>query len=81
MIAQDGKVALVFNGEIYNFQPLRDELRALGYVFATTSDTEVLLNAWRAWGVDCLRRLRGMFAFALWDGEREILFSGPRPVW
>jgi asparagine synthase (glutamine-hydrolysing) len=74
MVARDGLIALVFNGEIYNFQALRDELRAQGYVFATHSDTEVLLNAWRAWGVDCLRRLRGMFAFALWDAGREILF-------
>ena len=74
MISGDKQIALVFNGEIYNFQVLRDELRAQGYVFATHSDTEVLLNAWRAWGVDCLRRLRGMFAFALWDAGREILF-------
>ncbi|MDR3451064.1 MAG: asparagine synthase (glutamine-hydrolyzing) [Alphaproteobacteria bacterium] len=74
MYSTDGQIALVFNGEIYNFQALRDELRAQGFVFSTNSDTEVLLNAWRAWGVDCLRRLRGMFSFALWDAGREILF-------
>jgi asparagine synthase (glutamine-hydrolysing) len=73
MFSGDGQIALVFNGEIYNFQSLRDELRAQGFVFATQSDTEVLLNAWRAWGVDCLRRLRGMFAFALWDAGREVM--------
>ena len=85
MFSSDGQIALVFNGEIYNFQILREELRAQGYVFATNSDTEVLLNAWRAWGVDSLRRLRGMFAFALWDAGREILFIardafGKKPV-
>jgi asparagine synthase (glutamine-hydrolysing) len=74
MLSTDGQIALVFNGEIYNFGALRDELRAQGFIFATHSDTEVLLHAWRAWGVDCLRRLRGMFAFALWDAGREILF-------
>ena len=70
MFSGDGQIALIFNGEIYNFQTLRDE----GFIFSTNSDTEVLLNAWRAWGVDCLRRLRGMFAFALWDAGRETLF-------
>jgi asparagine synthase (glutamine-hydrolysing) len=85
MFSGDRQIALVFNGEIYNFQPLRDELRAEGYIFTTNSDTEVLLNSWRAWGVDCLRRLRGMFAFVLWDAGREILFIardrfGKKPV-
>ncbi len=74
MLSTDGKIALVYNGEIYNFQALRRELIALGFDFETRSDTEVLLNAWRAWGVDCLPRLRGMFAFALWDGEQDVLF-------
>jgi len=74
MHSADGLITLVFNGEIYNFQELREELRALGWIFSTTSDTEVLLNAYRAWGVDCLRRFRGMFAFALWDAGREQLF-------
>lgn len=74
MLSTDGQIALIFNGEIYNFQALRDDLRAQGFIFTTQSDTEVLINAWRAWGVDCLRRLRGMFAFALWDAGREMLF-------
>jgi asparagine synthase (glutamine-hydrolysing) len=67
-------IVLVFNGEIYNFAELRRELQGLGYSFTTSSDTEVLLHAYRAWGCECLRRLRGMFAFALWDSGRDRLF-------
>jgi len=66
--------ALVFNGEIYNFQELRRELEQLGAVFRTHSDTEVLLLAYRQWGAACLERLRGMFAFALWDAAERRLF-------
>jgi len=85
MYSQDGQIALIFNGEIYNFQTLREDMRAQGFVFTTNSDTEVVLNAWRAWGVDCLRRFRGMFALVLWDASREILFIardrfGKKPV-
>lgn len=69
-----GELAIVFNGEIYNFRELRAELSALGHTFATSSDTEVLLQAWRCWGPDCLKRLEGMFAFALWDGAQEKLY-------
>ena len=67
-------VALVFNGEIYNYRLLRDELVALGHVFRTKSDTEVVLQSWLAWGPDCVRRLRGMFAFAIWDRSQQTLF-------
>ncbi|TQK05238.1 XrtA/PEP-CTERM system amidotransferase [Herbaspirillum sp. SJZ107] len=67
-------VALVFNGEIYNYRLLRDELIALGHVFRTKSDTEVVLQSWLAWGPDCVRRLRGMFAFAIWDRSQQTLF-------
>lgn len=74
MLSDDGQMVLVFNGEIYNFHELRRELAALGYGFRTNSDTEVLLNAYRAWGSECVARLRGMFAFALWDATRERLF-------
>ncbi|MFO1242199.1 MAG: asparagine synthase (glutamine-hydrolyzing) [Rickettsiales bacterium] len=74
MHSPDGTISLVFNGEIYNFMELRDELKALGHIFRTTSDTEVLLEAYRAWGVDCVKRFRGMFAFALWDAAEEELF-------
>ncbi len=69
-----GGLAIVFNGEIYNFRELRTQLAALGHTFTTNSDTEVLLQAWRRWGPDCLTRLEGMFAFALWDGAQEKLY-------
>ena len=71
---EDGSVAVVFNGEIYNFQELIPELTALGHVFHTRSDTEAIVHAWEAWGPDCVKRFRGMFAFALWDRNRETLF-------
>jgi asparagine synthase (glutamine-hydrolysing) len=70
----DGSVVIVFNGEIYNYQALMAELKALGHVFRTKSDTEVIVNAWRAWGEACVKRLRGMFAFALWDREKQTFF-------
>lgn len=71
---RQGKLTIVFNGEIYNFRELRAELSALGHHFTTSSDTEVLLQAWQRWGPDCLARLEGMFAFALWDGVQEKLY-------
>jgi asparagine synthase (glutamine-hydrolysing) len=71
---EDGSVVVVFNGEIYNYQELIPELLALGHVFHTRSDTEVIVHAWEAWGEDCVLRFRGMFAFALWDRKRETLF-------
>jgi asparagine synthase (glutamine-hydrolysing) len=71
---EDGSVAVVFNGEIYNFQELIPELAALGHRFHTRSDTEVIVHAWEAWGPACVERFRGMFAFALWDRNRETLF-------
>jgi len=70
----DASAVLTFSGEIYNFRELRRELEGHGHAFATRSDTEVLLRAWRQWGPDCLPRLNGMFAFAVWDGAREELF-------
>jgi len=71
---EDGSVVVVFNGEIYNYQSLIPELQALGHVFHTRSDTEVIVHAWEAWGEDCVKRFRGMFAFALWDRNQETLF-------
>jgi len=71
---EDGSVAVVFNGEIYNFQELVAELQALGHTFRTRSDTEVIVHAWEAWGEACVTRFRGMFAFALHDRNRETLF-------
>ncbi|RZA31743.1 MAG: amidotransferase 1, exosortase A system-associated [Lysobacteraceae bacterium] len=70
----DGTMTLVFNGEIYNYRTLRDELIALGHVFRTKSDTEVIMQAYQAWGEDCVHRLRGMFAFALWDRNKQLMF-------
>jgi asparagine synthase (glutamine-hydrolysing) len=71
---EDGSVALVFNGEIYNFQSLVPELEAAGHVFRTKSDSEVIVHAWEQWGEDCVLRLRGMFAFAIHDRKRGSLF-------
>ncbi len=71
---EDGSVVIVFNGEIYNYQDLIPELQALGHVFHTKSDTECIVHAWEAWGEDCVKRLRGMFAFAIWDRRRQCLF-------
>jgi asparagine synthase (glutamine-hydrolysing) len=71
---EDGSVCVVFNGEIYNYQELIPELQELGHVFHTRSDTEVIVHAWEAWGAESVKRFRGMFAFALWDRNRETLF-------
>jgi len=71
---EDGSVVVVFNGEIYNYQQLIPELQALGHVFHTKSDTEVIVHAWESWGEDCVKRFRGMFAFALWDRNRQTFF-------
>lgn len=70
----DGRFTLIFNGEIYNFRALRSELESLGERFRTQSDTEVLLHAFARWGREALGRLRGMFAFAVWDRDRRALF-------
>ncbi|MEL7682761.1 XrtA/PEP-CTERM system amidotransferase [Citromicrobium bathyomarinum] len=74
MHSPDGRAAIVFNGEIYNYRALRSELAGLGHAFRTEGDTEVILAAWRQWGADCLARFDGMFAFALYDRERRQLF-------
>ena len=71
---EDGSVVVVFNGEIYNYQQLIPELQALGHVFHTKSDTEVIVHAWESWGADCVKRFRGMFAFALWDRNQQTFF-------
>ena len=74
MSNEDGSVQIVFNGEMYNFPGLRDELVARGHVFRTRSDTETIVHAYEEWGPECVARFRGMFAFALWDANRERLF-------
>lgn len=73
LISADGRYSLIFNGEIYNYLELKSELQGMGVVFRTSSDTEVLLEAYIRWGVDALARLRGMFAFALWDNREQSL--------
>jgi asparagine synthase (glutamine-hydrolysing) len=67
-------LALVFNGEIYNFRELRGELQGMGYAFARDSDTEVLLRGYQHWGAGVVHHLRGQFAFAIWDGQNQRLF-------
>jgi asparagine synthase (glutamine-hydrolysing) len=73
MLTDDGRVVVTFNGEIYNFAELKAELQHLGYAFRSHSDTEVILQAYRAWGTGCVTRLRGMFAFALHDLDQQRL--------
>ncbi len=74
MLSADGSCVITYNGEIYNYVELRDELRSLGHEFASGSDTEVILAAWREWGEECVSRFIGMWAFALWDMQRQCLF-------
>ncbi len=74
MFSADGNLCVSYNGEIYNFQELKQELRALGYQFRTHCDTEVILYAWQAWGAACVQRFRGMFAFGLYDRAARSLF-------
>ena len=73
-ISDDGRYILVYNGEIYNYIELREELRNLGWDFKSKTDTEVLLKAYRQYGKDCLEKLNGMFAFAVYDTQNESLF-------
>lgn len=74
IVSSDGKAALVYNGEIYNDDELRDRLAGSGVHFRTRCDTETLLAAWQKWGMDCLAKLRGMFAFGVYDFEADRLF-------
>jgi asparagine synthase (glutamine-hydrolysing) len=71
---EDGSVMVCYNGEIYNYRELMAELQGLGHVFRTRCDTEVIVHAWEQWGEDCVQRFRGMFAFALWDRNQQLLF-------
>jgi asparagine synthase (glutamine-hydrolysing) len=74
MLDRELGLALVFNGTIYNFRELRAELQGVGYHFFSHGDSEVILKAWHAWGEDCVTRLHGMFAFAIWDLRQQQLF-------
>lgn len=75
MQTENGSCVITYNGEIYNFQELRIELEAKGHSFRSRTDTEVLLKAYREWGEACVGRLNGMFAFAIWDAQRNCLFA------
>lgn len=74
MFNATGDVGVVFNGEIYNYPELTEELQQLGYVFRTKSDTETIVHAWEAWGEDCVHKLRGMFAICVWDRNKQTMF-------
>src|SRR2546421_11526883 len=74
MITADGRLVVILNGEIYNYRELRDQLATKGHRFRTQTDTEVLLAGWAEWGEECLSRLNGMFAFAIWDDKERALY-------
>ena len=76
----NNKYTIAYNGELYNTQEVRDELTLRGFSFVTRSDTEVLLKSYIAWGPACLKKLNGIFAFAVWDQTREILFAARDPM-
>src|SRR5215218_6913946 len=86
MTSSDGRLTLVFNGMIYNYRELQRDLETRGYHFVGRSDTEVVLAAWAEWGEEALGRLRGMFAFALWDATQHRLWlardrMGEKPLY
>ena len=72
MGSDDGKIQIVYNGEVYNFREIRKNLEQHGHHFRTGTDTEVILHAYLQWGTACLSRFVGMFAFALWDGKSDF---------
>ena len=86
MYNEDNTVAIVFNGEIYNFEAIRKQLASQGHVFRNRCDTEAVVHAWEEWGAGCVGHLSGMFAFALWDSRQQVLFCardrlGKKPLY
>lgn len=77
---EDGTVWLTFNGEIYNYRELREQLQRLGHRFASLTDSEAIVHAWEEWGAECVTRLRGIFAFGLWDQRARTLFLARDPL-
>src|SRR5215471_1313763 len=80
MLSEDGQVALTYNGELYNFRELRDELETLGHRFVSRSDSEVVLHSFLQWGPACLERFYGMFALAIWSRSDGKLFLARDPM-
>jgi asparagine synthase (glutamine-hydrolysing) len=74
MSNDNGSMWIIYNGEVYNYVEIREELVSLGYQFRSTTDTEVILKAYEAWGTDCLKKFNGMWAFAIWDNQKKHLF-------
>ena len=74
MTNEEGSIRLIYNGEIYNYRELRPELERAGHRFASATDSEVILHGYEQWGLECLQRLNGMFAFALWDHARQRMW-------
>jgi len=86
MSGENGNLWIVFNGEIYNFLELRKELKSLGHSFSSSSDTEVIINAYSEWGEQCFEKLSGMFAFSIYDKQKNLLFlvrdhAGIKPLY
>jgi asparagine synthase (glutamine-hydrolysing) len=79
MFSEDKSLVLIFNGEIYNYVELKEELKKAGHYFKTTSDSEVIIKAYQQWGIDCQNKFNGMWAFALWDdNKQQLLLSRDR---
>ena len=78
MSDSEERVWITFNGEIYNFQEIREELKKRGYIFRTRTDTEVIINAYKEWGTDCVKKFNGMFAFGIYDDRNKFFFFSTR---